>query len=134
MNEEYLDTTRTHKSYKWNDGTWRTKLEYDGTREVDKVKPHDIIYLQWDDPDEGVTWCQDSINNIDIIYIRHDLYLAEINKLKEQNKEMLEALKEIDIDIDMIARQIISDFNIEYQILAKKIKAIIEKIEKEKDK
>lgn len=29
-----------------------------------------IIYLQWDESGEGVTWCIDKINETDIAYIR----------------------------------------------------------------
>ncbi len=55
----------------------------------DKIKIPDIIYLQWNDPieDEGVTWCQDSINDTDVMYIRNDLHLVEINQIKSQVKK-----------------------------------------------
>ena len=37
----------------------------------------EVIYLQWFDedgkPDEEVTWCQDSINDSDIAYVRKDV-------------------------------------------------------------
>ena len=51
-----------------------------------------------------------------------------IFKLTSQNEEMLEALKEV--DNDMICRRIIKDFDIEYQILSKKVRALIQKVEK----
>lgn len=57
---------------------------------MDKIKIPDTIYLQWDDPsdDEGVTWCQDSINNEDIRYLRAD-------QIEVKNKKLRDALKRI---------------------------------------
>ena len=41
------------------------------------MEAHKEIYLQWEgDPDEfyeGVTWCQDKINDNDVMYVRMDL-------------------------------------------------------------
>ena len=59
---------------------------------MDEKKAPDLIYLQWDDEDiwddEGVTWCVNSINATDVIYIRHDVHLVK-------NKELRDALEEI---------------------------------------
>lgn len=43
-------------------------------------KPHKIIFLQWVEPDEeeGVTWCQDKINDTDVEYIRKDVHDKEM--------------------------------------------------------
>ncbi len=45
---------------------------------VSKVpKIPEVVYLQWFDedgkPNEEVTWCQDSINDSDVAYVRQDV-------------------------------------------------------------
>ena len=51
-------------------------------------KAYVFIYLQWEEwsEDEGVTWCQDKINDTDVEYIRkdvHDRLVEDYDKLKK---------------------------------------------------
>ena len=79
---------------------------------MDDKKPHDIIYLQWNDEyvseDEGVTWCKDSINDTDIMYIRHDLHLAEIKRLQKIIESFIQTCK--DTNNPITASAIESDY------------------------
>ena len=53
------------------------------------MEPNKIIYLQvegerFDDFCEGVTWCQDKINEADVEYIRKDIFEAVCGFVVEQ--------------------------------------------------
>ena len=71
-------------------------------------EPHEVIYLQLYDEDslvdgageplhEGVTWCEDRINERDVKYVREDIYNLAFNAGRELfekfNEEYGEGIK-----------------------------------------
>lgn len=50
---------------------------------MDDIKPYDIIYLQWtgEDTYEDITWCNDLINDTDVMYTRTDKVVADMKKI-----------------------------------------------------